>query len=164
MDNADSGAALAWVSVNRWVSRRPASAQISSRLGSLQFEGKRRRVDAFPEKENKGIRVSGRKNLRDFTKTKRKTPRGQRNVRVYFSSKRVTVGTSSLGRKVSTQDRRKKSSLYMEVKGSWTPKSQLRWGTTCACLRGLYRPKIMSNRYWNILTCVCGCAVRMWCP
>lgn len=42
---------------------------------------------AFPQKENKGTGVSGLKNSRDFTKTKRKAQRGQRNMRVYFSSR-----------------------------------------------------------------------------
>lgn len=35
MNNAVRGATLAWVSMNRGVSRQPASAQISSKLGSL---------------------------------------------------------------------------------------------------------------------------------
>lgn len=50
----------------------------------------------------------------------------------------------------------------MEMERSWAPKSQLRQGTTCACLRGLYRPKINSSPSWSSLT---WCwAVRMWCP
>lgn len=157
MDYGDSAATLAWVSMNRRVSRWPASAQIPSRLGPLQFEVKRRRVDAFHQRENKGIGVSRLKKSRHFTKTKRKTQRGQRNVRVYFRSRGVPVGTRSWRRKMSTEDRRKRSSHYMEVEGSWAPKSQLRRGTTCACLRGLYRPKIKSNQYWNILTCLWLC-------
>lgn len=48
---------------------------------------------------------------------------------------------------MSAEDRRKKSSRYMEVKGSWAPKSQLRGRTTCACLCSFYRPKIKSNQY-----------------
>lgn len=138
----DSGATLAWLSMDRRVSRRPASAQISSRLG--QFEGKRRRVDAFPQK-NEGIGTSGLKKTGDFTETKRKTQRGQRNGRLYLSSRGILVGTRSWRRKMSAEDRRKKYSRYMAGEGSWDPKSQLRQGTTCACLRGLYRPKIKSN-------------------
>lgn len=47
----------------------------------------------FPQEGNKGIGVPGLKNLRDFSKTKRKTQKGQRNVRVYFSSGGVPIGT-----------------------------------------------------------------------
>jgi len=101
MDYAGSGATLTWVSMSRRVSRPSAPAQVSSRPGPRRFEGKRRRTEAFPQKENKGIGVSGLKNARDFTKAKRKTQRGQRNVRVYFSSGDVPVGTRSWRRKMS---------------------------------------------------------------
>lgn len=101
---------------------------------------------AFPQKENKGTGVSGLKNSRDFIKTKRKAQRGQRNMRVYFSSREVPVGTWSWRRKISAEDRRKKKpSCYMGVKRSWCPKSQPRQGTTRACLHGLYRPKMKSH-------------------
>lgn len=70
MDNAVRGATLAWVSMKRWVSRQkePASAQISSKLGSLQLKGKRRRVDTVLHKEDERIGISSLKILREFTK------------------------------------------------------------------------------------------------
>lgn len=62
MDNADSGTTTVGVPMNRKVIRQPASAQISSRLGSLQCEGKGGRADAFVQTENEGIRAPGFKN------------------------------------------------------------------------------------------------------
>lgn len=45
--------------MKRWVSRQPASAQLSSKLESLQLKGKRRRVDTVLHKENVGTGISG---------------------------------------------------------------------------------------------------------
>lgn len=112
---------------------------ISSKLGFLQLKGKRRRVDTILYKENEGIGISRLKILTEFTKIKR-TTQGQRNMRMYFSSRGVIVRISRWRRNISSIENQK-------LEGWRILKSQkpTEVGNYYACLHGLYRIKINSN-------------------
>lgn len=63
-------------------------------------------MDPILYKENEGIGISRLKILREFTKIKRKT-QGQRNVRMYFSSRGVIVRISRWRRNISSREKKK---------------------------------------------------------